>query len=92
MPLDNLDLALLRHAKIAGARNRPMLDLDPLVAQGQVFLDRLFDGVRMHPDAALLDDTLADLQLLLIDRDYLFLHLGRAASRGGGGREPWSRR
>src|SRR3954462_9832712 len=56
VPLDNLDLALLRHAQIAGARNRAMLDLDPLVAQGQVFLDRLFDGIGMHPYTALLDD------------------------------------
>src|SRR4051812_1437493 len=83
--LDNLDLALLRHGEFAGARNRAMLDLDPLVACGYRLLDRTLDGVGMHPHTALLDDTLADLQLLLIDRDYLFLHLGRTASRGGGG-------
>ena len=66
--------------------DRTALHCDPLLAQGHIFLHRLFDGVGMHPDVALLDGTFADLQLLLIDRDHLFLYLGRAASRGAGGR------
>ena len=32
MPLDDLDLAFLRHSRVANPRNRAMLDFDPLVA------------------------------------------------------------
>src|SRR3954469_18289205 len=80
--LNNLDLALLRHAEIAGARNRAMLDLDPLVAYGYRLLDRTLDGVGMHPHT-LLGGALANFQLLLDDRND-FLALAAHASPGGG--------
>ena len=82
VPLDNLDLALLRHAQIAGARNRAMLDLDPLVAYGHCLLDRALDDVALDPVTPL-GGALANFQLLLDDRDD-FLALAAHASPGGG--------
>src|ERR1043166_3842131 len=70
----------------APAIDRPALDGDPLLAQRKTFLCRTFDRVDAHPNVTLLDLALADLQLLLVDGNYLFLSpcssLRRGARRG----------
>jgi hypothetical protein len=46
-------------------------------------LDRVLDSVDAHPHLTLLDHALAHFQLLLIERDTLFLRIARAAGRPG---------
>jgi hypothetical protein len=60
------------------AINRPTLDRHPLLAQGDTFLHRVLDGVDADPHATVLYHALADLQLLLVDRNNLFLVPGAA--------------
>src|SRR3954470_8497350 len=95
--LRGLDRALLE-GRVAGrhlAVDRAALDLDPLLAQVDLLLDRTLDDVAAHPHAAAADLALADPDLLLDDRDRL-LALAQVtggalagqprAGRGGAGR------
>jgi hypothetical protein len=74
----HLDLAILQEPVIAielagGDRtiDRPALDADMLLAQIDLLADRALLDVGAHPGAAALDFALADLHLLLDDRDAL---------------------
>src|SRR4029079_10930577 len=82
VPLDNLDLTLLRHAQIAGARNRAMLYLDPFVAHRHCLLDWALDDVALYPVTPL-GSALANLELLLDDRDDFLALAGHPRPSGG---------
>src|SRR3954451_17793212 len=95
--LGGRNLLLLEHV-VAGldrALDRAALDLDPLLAQADLLLDRALDDVAAHPHPAAADLALADPDLLLDDRNCL-LALAQVtggalagqprAGRGGAGR------
>jgi len=53
--------------------DRPAFDCHALLTQGYTLLHGLLNCIDAHPHAALFNYPLTDLELLLINRDHLFL-------------------
>ena len=69
------DHPILKHGigRTHWAIDRLTLDLDAFVPQIDLLADGLFDHIAANPHATVIDVTLADAQLLFIDRDNLVL-------------------